>query len=266
MKSITEFIEYKLPDELLKFLEDFTLTKNRIGCSKSDIFHVQNNQGIGYYLKIMQPEIGRSLEAEKQALIFLERKIPVPKVIFFSKFQGREFLMTSEIKGDVSMIAETDEDKLRNIKILAQGLRLIHSIDISNCSLQKPLNYLLHTAELRLKEGLVKNKEFDKRWSNRDPENLLNQIKNVKIHQIELVFTHGDYCLPNIIIDNGELSGFIDLAYAGVNDRYFDLAAVIWSIGFNFGETWIQPFLEEYGIQNIDWDRVRFYQMLNEFL
>ena len=67
------------------------------------------------------------------------------------------------------------------------------------------------------------------------------------------------------MIQNGKLSGFIDWPWGGINDRYFDLAAVTWSIGYNYGEEWVEPFFELYGIKDIDWNKIHFYQMLNEF-
>ena len=40
----------------------------------------------------------------------------------------------------------------------------------------------------------------------------------------DVVFTHGDYCLPNVMILKGHLSGYIDWGYAGIGDRYLDKA------------------------------------------
>ena len=34
---------------------------------------------------------------------------------------------------------------------------------------------------------------------------------------------HGDYCLPNLIMRDFQLEGFIDLGYGGIGDLHYDL-------------------------------------------
>ncbi|SDP06533.1 Phosphotransferase enzyme family protein [Paenibacillus sp. yr247] len=81
----------------------------------------------------------------------------------------------------------------------------------------------------------------------------------------DLVFTHGDYCLPNIIINNGKVHGFIDWGRAGVADRYQDLALAIRSIKYNFGNEYIYAFLDNYGLTELDESKVIYYQLMDEF-
>ncbi|MFR5875238.1 MAG: phosphotransferase [Eubacterium sp.] len=49
----------------------------------------------------------------------------------------------------------------------------------------------------------------------------------------DLVFTHGDYCLPNIFIDNNKTVGFLDLGKAGIADRWQDIALCVRSLKYN---------------------------------
>ena len=44
---------------------------------------------------------------------------------------------------------------------------------------------------------------------------------------------HGDYCLPNIMLDDWRLAGFIDLDHAGFSDRHVDIFWGIWTLQFN---------------------------------
>lgn len=46
---------------------------------------------------------------------------------------------------------------------------------------------------------------------------------------------HGDFCLPNILVKNGEITGFIDTEAAGVGDPWMDYAWCIWSLEYNLG-------------------------------
>ena len=254
----------ELPEDLKKIIGKSTWEKNKIGCSKAKVFR-WNNKEETLYLKINKVDSIFSLEKEKIIIEWLSQKLEVPEVIYFRKKEGLEFLVISEIQGKVSHLAETDDEKRINIKILAEGLRKIHSIPISECPIDNSPDRLLQLAKERIDKGNIDSSQFDNRWSDKTPEQLLEEVIKLKPNNYDLVFSHGDYCLPNILIKEGNLSGFVDWSWGGINDRYFDLAAVIWSIGYNYGEEWIKYFLEDYGIDEIDWDRLRFFQMLNEF-
>ena len=61
---------------------------------------------------------------------------------------------------------------------------------------------------------------------------------------------HGDYCLPNILVKNGKISGFVDLGEAGIGDPWMDYAWCIWSLEYNLGTKEYTPLLlEKLGIE-----------------
>ena len=257
-------LNYNFPPELEKILEKFDWSVITAGCSKTEIFKLSKDDQT-LYLKVNKPDFIFNLENEKTILNWIKDKLPVPEVILFNNFEGKEFLLISEIEGKVSFETKSNEEKRLTIKILADGIKRIHAVDVEECPINYSPDILLQSAKDRIEKGLVKNNDFDERWKNKTVEELFDEILQLKPDNYELVFTHGDYCLPNIIINNGKLSGFIDLIFAGINDKYFDFAAIVWSIGYNFGSEWVKYFFEDYGLNNIDWDRIKFYQMLNDF-
>src|SRR6266481_5641692 len=58
---------------------------------------------------------------------------------------------------------------------------------------------------------------------------------------------HGDYCLPNVLVEEGRLSGLIDLGGAGLGDPQDDLAAGVWTLQYNYGPGHAREFLDAYG-------------------
>ena len=67
------------------------------------------------------------------------------------------------------------------------------------------------------------------------------------------VLVHGDFCLPNVVIDGWEETSLIDLAGAGAGDRHLDLFWGCWSLSRNFGTSGYQDdFLNAYGRELVD--------------
>ena len=253
-----------LPKELEKIAEDFTWKNCTMGYSGTKVFKLTKNQNI-LYLKIGSRNSVFNLKKEKIILEWISDKLPVPEVLYFKKENSKEFLLLSEIKGKAIHIIKSNRERRNAISILAEGLKKIHTINPSYCPTNNNPDRLLELTRTRLRKGHVDSSKFDKRWSDKNPEQLFEGLLKLKPKEYDLVFSHGDYCLPNVLINNNQLSGIIDWPYGGVNDRYFDLAAVTWSISFNYGEEWVKYFFQDYGIDKIDWDRIFFFQMLNEF-
>ncbi len=61
------------------------------------------------------------------------------------------------------------------------------------------------------------------------------------------VLIHGDYCLPNVLVSEGSLSGLIDVGGSGLGDPGQDLAAGVWTLQYNFGKGFARYFLDAYG-------------------
>lgn len=117
----------------------------------------------------------------------------------------------------------------------------------------------------RTAKGLVDENEIDDIGQGRTAQDLLAELFRTKPATEDLVFTHGDYCLPNVIIHRGSISGFVDWGRAGIADRYQDLALAVRSLTYNFGAEWMPLLFREYGIERPDRDKVEFYMLMDEF-
>ena len=80
------------------------------------------------------------------------------------------------------------------------------------------------------------------------------------------VLIHGDFCMPNVLVDGGagraqgaptnagraqgariKLSALIDVGRAGLGDPRDDLAAGVWTLQYNYGPGFAREFLDAYG-------------------
>ncbi|UUZ89362.1 aminoglycoside 3'-phosphotransferase [Paenibacillus sp. P25] len=253
-----------IPQALAERTRGYSWEQITLGMSEASVFRLQDD-GNTYYLKIQPNRAVEHLWQERDRLLWLQGKLPVPEVLAYEQDDRSEYLLITEIRG-VNASDPSHRPHLPELMaLLASGLRSIHSVDTAGCPFLQTLEVKLKEAGYRTESGLIDEADFDEKRQGKKAADLFQELVRDRPESEDLVFTHGDYCLPNILICEGGVSGFIDWGRGGVADRYQDLALAARSIAYNFGSEWIPFFLKEYGLGEADEAKLEFYQLLDEF-
>ena len=238
-----------------------------MGCSDNQVFRIIRPEEPTCYLKIAPHPLEPDLLAEKERLDWLQGQLPVPSIYAFASTRSYTYLLQSEIPGVIACDEIFAQDVPTLARLLAKGLRTIHQIDYTSCPFDQSNAYKIYQARRRVEMDLVDESLFDKQRQGMRADELFELLIESQPYEEELVFTHGDYCLPNILIDpsHSEITGFIDWGRAGIADRYHDLALAVRSLSRNFAPDWEPFFWEAYGLENINHAKIEFYQLLDEF-
>jgi aminoglycoside phosphotransferase len=257
-----------IPKELMDIIKDAVWEKDTMGCSDSSIYKLKGIPGRGTaYLKAQRRTGIDDLRREKDIINWLQGRLPVPEVLYFGELNATDYLLMTEIPGlncaDSSLRIAPEE----MAGILAKGLRMIHDVDVSECPFNRNLDITLNEALQRVEAGLVDENDLEPGNMGRKACDIYDELIRTRPLDEDLVFTHGDYCLPNIVVSNDNLSGFIDWGRAGVADRYQDLALAARSLRHNMrsqSSELTSLFFHEYGIGNIDSQKMHYYVLLDE--
>lgn len=151
----------------------------------------------------------------------------------------------------------------------ARGFAL-HAIPTAGCPFDQRIEGQLRAARHRTHAGLVHEHEFDDVRTGMRAAGVLDQLLASRPMEQDLVLTHGDFCLPNVILHADAAAaprvvGLVDCGRAGVADRYQDIALAMRSITDNFGGGSVPLFLDAYGLERVDQAKVDFFSLRDEF-
>lgn len=265
MENIKEEIIKDIPEDLKELIKEGVYRKDSMGMSAAAVYEIKNILGgKNAYLKINPVHNLETLAYEKDIYRWLSPYLPVPEIYYYSKDEKYEYLLMSEIEG----FNAADNNTLSSeelVILLARGLRQIHSIDISSCPFNTTLNVKLKQAKKNVDMRLVDKDDFNEENQGKSSEDIYNNLVDKRTFSEELVFTHGDYCFPNIMLKHNEVSGFIDMGRAGVADKYQDIALFYRSMKYNLGSEELFPlFLREYGLEEVQREKIDYYILLDE--
>ncbi len=188
-----------------------------------------------------------------------------PEVLDY-RTEGRDWLLTRAVKGEDCLHPDYLADPKRLTDTIAQMLWELHHRDHSRCPVQDHTRRYITRATENYHGGRYDASLFPDNWGYASAEEAWSVVEaNARYLKTDTLL-HGDYCLPNIMLDNWKPGGFIDVGGGGVGDRHVDLFWGAWTLNFNLKtDKFSLRFLDAYGRENYEPEMLRLVAALEVF-
>ena len=209
----------------------------------------------GLYLKSAP---AGTLAKEADLTRFFHGKGLGTEVVDYRTEGERDWMLTVAVRGEDCTHADYTSNPERLCDLTATLLRELHSIDTAGCPIPDHTARYLALAERNYNNGIYDASLFPDNWGYDSVDEAWAVIQSDG-HRLKAdTLLHGDYCLPNIMLNGWRFSGFIDLGNGGVGDRHVDLFWGAWSLFFNLKtDRYRDRFFDAYGRETIDFDMLR---------
>ncbi len=179
------------------------------------------------------------------------------EVLDYRAEDGRDWLLTARLAGEDCTHADYLSEPARLCELIATRLRALHELDGADCPVQNHTASYIETVEQNHQKGMFDPDFLPPVMGDMDKNEAFAYFESHK-HLLETnTLLHGDYCLPNILLNGWSFGGFIDLGNGGVGDRHVDLFWGAWTLAFNLGtDAYRDRFFDAYGRDLIDAERI----------
>ena len=251
-KTQTQLDPELLPAAAARLIEGAALYDS--SCSPEARVYFIDRDG-GLFLKTAAAE---TLRTEASMTAYFHNLGLSAELLFYGAEAGKDWLITRRIPGEDCLDTRYLSDPKRLCETTATLLRMLHETPATDCPV--PNRNSSYTAAVQ--------KGFD--GSHYEPELFAGLWEFSSFAEAREtaeagfpslrseVLLHGDYCLPNVILRDWRLSGFIDLGNGGIGDRHIDLLWGIWTLNYNLKTTkWTDRFLDAYGREAVESEKLR---------
>lgn len=250
-KSAADGLVASMPKELGAFVEGSLIFDS--SCSPEARVYFLDRDG-GYYLKSCA---AGSLAKEAEMTAYFHKKGLGTEVLSYHSSSEGDWLLTARVRGEDCTHARYLADPKRLCDLLAKRLRSLHETSCDDCPVQDRMGAYLALAEENYRTGNYDKSAFPDSFGYRTAEEAYSVLQDGKGTLKNEVLLHGDYCLPNVMLDDWKFSAFIDLGNGGVGDRHVDLFWGAWTLWFNLKtDQYRNRFFDAYGRDRIDVDKL----------
>ncbi len=235
------------PDELRPFLSGAELYDSSCSKAASVIFI---NSGGGFYLK--RAESG-ALRKEAMLTKYFADKGLAPTVLSYITFGGYDYMLSCAANGEDGTHRIFLSSPERLCDVLAEAMRALHDTDTSGCPVPDRMSDYFVYAEKRYREGAFDPIGFSSECDFKTADKMWRFASERRRLLRSDTLIHGDFCLPNVILNEWKLASFIDIGNGGVGDRHIDLFWAAWSLCFNLKtDKYRSRLFDAYGRDKID--------------
>ncbi len=192
------------------------------------------------------------------------RFLRVPEVLECESDGVVDWLLTVGLEGIDATRHPLREKPGELVTALGRGLAAFHDgAPVEACPFQFTAGAAVAHVRDRAERGLIDaRKHLHPEHQHLGVDAAIEQLEALAPVDEDLVVCHGDYCLPNVMLDDeGRVVGYLDLGELGVADRWWDIAVGSWSATWNLGPGLEDLFISSYGATP-DAQRIAFYRLL----
>ena len=212
------------------------------------------DKGDGLYLKRGVPG---TLSREAEMTSYFHKKGLGAEVLCYCQNEY-DWMLSRAVRGEDCVLQKHLDDPKRLCEVIATELRRLHEIDASDCPVKDRMGEYIALVEENYRTGNYDYSHFPDSFGYSSAKEAISVFEAGKGELKDEVLIHGDYCLPNIMLDDWKLSGFIDVGNGGVGDRHVDLFWGAWTLGFNLGtDVYRERFLDAYGRDRVDEEKLK---------
>ena len=251
---MTEPLATAMSHRLREMLDPTSLSEAALGRVGNRLLRAHSAGGEDVYVKI---GVGRTMSEivhEAERLRWIGDRLPVPRVLALEVISALPGIPAHEER------SVAVEDVARSF---ARAMVAVHSLPVFRNPFDKVVELELEESSRRVTEGLIDEGAFSQAVGltpKATLEILMNGMPTEKV-----VFTHGDFALPNLLLAGAEVTGIVDWSLAGVADRHRDFMSAELTLRRNIGQEAIPIFYEAYGISEVDDSAIRYFWLLDQF-
>ncbi len=209
----------------------------------------------GYFLKSM--EQGKLVTEADMTRYFGQLGLGA-RVLSFETYEGRDYMLSTRVPGEDCTHAEYLAEPERLVELYAEILRSLHDMSYDGCPVENRLLTYRATALENYRTGNYDKDSFPDSFGYASAEEALAVIRDSGDALRADTLLHGDYCLPNVMLDGWRFSGLVDVGNGGVGDRHIDLFWALWTLWYNLkADKYADRFLDAYGRERVDKDLLR---------